>query len=83
MRRNYHNTTLLVILLLVGLVIGDVIGTALGKYLPFLAQGNSVGLSTTTLDLGVITLTLGFKINLNLAGVVGLIIAILLYQKMY
>lgn len=83
MRRNYHNTTLLVILLLVGLVIGDIIGDALGKYLPFLAQGNSVGLSTTTLDLGIIALTLGFKINLNLAGAIGLIIAILLYQKMY
>lgn len=82
MRRSYRNTTLLVILLLVGLVIGDVLGDALGKYIPFFAYGRDVGLSTTTLDLGIISITLGFQISLNLAGALGLITAILLYQKM-
>lgn len=82
MRRSYHNNTLLVILLLVGLVIGDILGGALGKYIPFFAYGRDIGLSTTTLDLGIISLTLGFQIKLNFAGALGLIIAILLYQKM-
>lgn len=82
MRRSYRNTTLLIILLLIGLVVGDIFGGLLGEHIPFFAYGRKLGLSTTTLDLGIMSLTLGFQINLNFAGALGLIFAILLYQKM-
>jgi hypothetical protein len=72
----------LVIILLVGLVLGGVLGEVMGKYIPILAYGKSIGLSTTKLDLGIASLTFGFNVNLNLAGAIGLIAAILLYQKM-
>lgn len=82
MKRNYRSTALLVTLLLVGLIIGGVLGQILGKYIPILAYGDSIGLSTTTIDLGFLTVTFGFDINMNLAGVLGLILAILIYQRM-
>ncbi|AYO30982.1 DUF4321 domain-containing protein [Biomaibacter acetigenes] len=82
MKRNYRSTALLVIILLVGLVIGGVLGQVLGKYVPLLAYGKSIGLSPTKLDMGIATMTFGFNINLNLAAAVGLIIGILLYQRM-
>ncbi len=82
MKRGYRSTALLVILLLVGLVIGGVLGQAFQKVLPILSFGKSIGLDTTTLDLGIILVTFGFTINLNLAGAIGLIIALILYQRM-
>jgi len=82
MKRNYRSTALLVIILLVGLVIGGVLGQVLGKYLPLLAYGKSIGLSPAKLDLGIATLTFGFNITLNLAAAIGLIIGIVLYQRM-
>lgn len=82
MRRNYRSSSILVILLIVGVIIGGVLGQALGKYAPILNEGRNIGLSTTQLNLGIITLTFGFNISLNLAGALGLIIAILLYQRM-
>lgn len=82
MKRNYRSTALLVIILLVGLVIGGVLGQVLGSYVPFLAYGKSIGLSPTKLDLGIATLTFGFNITLNLAAAIGLIIGIVLYERM-
>ncbi|HHW02030.1 MAG TPA: DUF4321 domain-containing protein [Thermoanaerobacterales bacterium] len=82
MKRNYRSTALLVIILLVGLVTGGVFGQALGKYLPILAYGKNIGLSATKLDMGFATFTFGFSINLNLAAVLGLILGIILYQRM-
>lgn len=81
MRRNYGNTAILVILLLVGLVIGGVIGQLLASFVPIINQGKTIGLSTTQLDLGIIDITFGINIHLSLAGALGLIIAILLYQR--
>ena len=69
-------------MLVVGLLIGGVIGQALGGIVPVINQGKSIGLSTTTLDLGIIDITFGFNVNITIAGALGLIIAIILYQKM-
>lgn len=41
-----------------------------------------MGLNPTKLDLGVFNFTFGFSMNLNIAGVVGIILALLLYQRM-
>ncbi|HHV19861.1 MAG TPA: DUF4321 domain-containing protein [Thermoanaerobacterales bacterium] len=82
MKRNYRSPVILVIILIVGLVIGGVLGQVLGSFAPIINQGRSIGLSTTKLDLGIINITFGFNVSLNLAAVLGLIIAILLYQRM-
>jgi hypothetical protein len=82
MKRNYRSTSLLVILLVVGLLFGDIVGQALGRYLPLLSYGRSIGLSTTKLDLGIASLTFGFDVDLNLAGAIGLITAIVLFRRM-
>ena len=82
MKRNYRSPVILVIILIVGLVIGGVLGQVLGSFAPIINQGRSIGLSTTKLDLGIINITFCFNVSLNLAAVLGLIIAILLYQRM-
>lgn len=82
MKRNYRSTALLVIILLVSLVVGGVIGQVLGKYMPLLAFGKTIGLSTTKLDMGIATITFGFNITLNLMAAIGLILGIILYQRM-
>jgi len=82
MKRNNRSPLLLVILLIVGLVIGGVLGQILGTFAPILNQGKSIGLSTTNLDLGIVYISFGFNVSLNLAGAIGLIIAILLYQRL-
>jgi len=81
MKRTHRSPIILVIILIVGLVIGGVIGQVLGSFAPILNQGKSIGLSTTNLDLGIINITFGFNVSLNLAAALGLIIAILLYQR--
>ena len=82
MKRTSRSTALLVTLLLVGLIIGGVIGQVLGKYVPILAYGESIGISTTTVDLGFLTITFDFNLHMNLAGVLGLILSILVFQRM-
>ena len=66
-----------VLILVLGVVVGSVLGEALGFALPegvvkkfFL---NSVGfeISPTKIDLKVLHFTLGFGLNINIIGVVG------------
>lgn len=78
------NSFILIIFILCGLVIGGLIGelTQGISWLNWLAYGQSFGLSNpVTLDLGVMQLTLGLMFKINIAGVVGIIIAIFLYRK--
>ncbi len=82
MRRNYHSPAILVIILIVGLLVGGALGQALGSFAPILNKGMNIGLAATKLDLGIISITFGLDISFNLAAALGLIIAILLYQRM-
>lgn len=82
MKRNRYNPWILIIVLLVGLLVGGALGQALNDTVPVLNKGIHVGLSTTNLNLGVISIVFGFDIALSLAAAVGLIIAIILYQQM-
>ncbi|MDI3480497.1 MAG: hypothetical protein PWQ97_152 [Tepidanaerobacteraceae bacterium] len=82
MRRSYRSTTLLIIILMVGMIIGGILGQITERYLPILAYGKNIGLSPATLDLGIATITFGFNITLNLAAAIGLIVGLILYQRM-
>lgn len=79
------NSWALVLLLLAGVVIGGFIGEYLGEtsYLSWLAYGKSFGLSTPlVLDLGVIVLQFGLTIKFTISGIIGIVIAAIVYKKM-
>ena len=68
-----------------GLVIGGFIGDVLGKvpFLWWLNYGKSIGLTNPFfLDLSFMTFTFGLTINLTIAGIIGMVIAIILYKKL-
>jgi hypothetical protein len=79
---------LLVILILgalIGSVVGEVIGTlAPGGYLEkVFSRGVNPGIAPpAVLDLKVITLTLGLTMKINLASLLGIALALLIYRKL-
>ena len=78
------NSFILIIFILCGLVIGGLIGelTQGVSWLSFLSYGQTFGISTpVTLDLGVLQLTLGLIFKINIAGILGIILAIFIYRK--
>jgi hypothetical protein len=76
------NSFFLILLLLTSSIIGSVLGKAFSDVLPILNYGESVGFGPATLDLNVFTLTFGFSANLTVAGIIGIIIAIIAYRKL-
>lgn len=68
-----------IVLVLIGFVIGRFIGTYFEG--TFLNYGQAFGLSEpVSLDLGFILLTFGLKIQINIASVIGVIIALIIYR---
>ena len=68
-----------VILVLIGFVIGRFIGTYFSG--SFLNYGQTFGLSNPfVLDLGFIVLTFGLQIQITIASVIGVAIALIVYR---
>ena len=68
-----------VVLVLIGFVIGRFIGTCFSG--SFLNYGQTFGLSSPiVLDLGFIVLTFGLQIQITIASVIGVVIALLVYR---
>lgn len=82
MARVPRNMLSLLLLLLIGSIFGSLIGQVLGPQVPWLNLGQSIGLKPTTLNLAVLTLTFGFTFKLNVAGIIGFLIALLFYSKL-
>lgn len=77
-----NNWTLLIILLC-GIVLGGFLGTLAAKvdFLSWLSYGNTFGLtSPVVLDLGILVITFGLTITINIASIIGLIIGIIVYR---
>lgn len=77
-----NNWTLLVILLC-GIVLGGFLGQLASNvsFLNWLSYGNTFGLtSPVVLDLGILVLTFGLTITINIASIIGLIIGIIVYR---
>lgn len=80
-----RNAGILLIMLVIGAIVGGWLGAALSRFYPQLSifqLTETVGLPPTTLDLYVVTLTLGFLLKINLFSILGLIAGYLVYRKM-
>lgn len=82
MRAKSNDRLVLLVLILVGAILGSLIGKALGGTFPVLKYGESIGVDPFVVDLGVVVITFGFKLALNLAGIIGIILAFLLYRRL-
>ena len=75
---------ILIIFILSGLVIGGLLGqlAASVDWLNWMAFGQQFGLTDpVTLDLSVMKITFGLTFNINIASIIGMTIAIIIYRK--
>ena len=78
------NFWILLIFLLSGLVIGGLLGELANRvdWLWWLSYGESFGLSTpVTLDLSVLKITFSCFFKINVASIIGMVLAIIWYRK--
>ena len=78
------NTWILIIFICAGLVIGGLIGklSAQVDWLSWLAFGQEFGLeSPFILDLSILSITFAFSIKINIASIIGIVLAIFIYKK--
>ncbi len=78
------STLVLIIFILCGIVIGGLLGelTTSINWLSWLSYGKQFGISSPfTLDLGVLQITLGLMIKINIASIIGIILSIFVYRK--
>jgi hypothetical protein len=81
--------TALLMILILGALIGSVIGEVIGALAPggylesVFAKGISPGITPpAVLDLRVVTLTVGATMRINLASVIGIALALLIYRRL-
>lgn len=80
--KNKHVWVLL-ILLLTGVVLGGFIGNVTEGIpaLSWLSFGESFGLNTPlVLDFGILVVTFGLSIRITMAGIIGVVLALLVYR---
>lgn len=89
-RMNAKNTGVLLIVVLAGVVLGGFLGY-LAKdvpYLTWLNYGQQFGIGSTgqdgvvKLNLGVMVISFGLSIKITIGGIIGIILAILIYRKL-
>lgn len=76
---------MLVLMILVGAVIGSLLWSLVTPYLPeVFAKSIIVGTTGAPLsvDLGVLSLTLGLTLHVNIGSMLGMIAAFIIYRKM-
>lgn len=88
MNRRPGSTAGLIALLIVGALVGALLGEVIrllfsgGIMEQVFSRGVSPGLSPTTLDLRVLSLTFGFTLRLNLASLLGIALALFVYRRL-
>jgi hypothetical protein len=77
------------LIVVAGLVVGSLLGELLGSLLPagwiqeLLTRGPTVGLAPpATLDLRLVSLTVGVALKVNVVGVLGILIAALALRRL-
>lgn len=79
------NRWTLLLILLSGIVLGGFIGYLCRdiSFLNWLNYGQTFGLSSpVVLDLGILILTFGLTITINIASILGIVIGIIIYKKL-
>jgi hypothetical protein len=83
------SVVVLLVIVILGALIGSVIGEVIGSLAPggyletVFSKGVSPGISPpAVLDLKVFTLTLGLTLRINLASLLGIALALLIYRKL-
>lgn len=83
--RNYKaakSPWILLVLLIIGGLVGSLLGEAFGTMLPILKQTFvPIGFSPTTVNLVVVTITFGIMIKLNVASIVGFLLALIIFFR--
>lgn len=77
------NNWALLLMILAGVVLGGFIGQLASKvsFLSWLNYGQTFGLSQPlVLDLGILVLTFALTIKITIAGILGIILAIIIYR---
>ena len=80
------STWMAILFIFAGLVIGGLLGEVAAKvdWLNWLSYGQTFGIQEPfVLDMNVLSLTFAFSIQINIASIIGLAIAIFLYKKLY
>ena len=78
------NFWILLIFLLSGIVLGGLLGELASRVpgLWWLSYGRTFGLGdTVALDLSILTIKFGFSVTINIASIIGIMIAIIWYRK--
>jgi hypothetical protein len=78
------NFWILLILLLSGIVVGGLLGELAKQvnYLWWLGYGQEFGIyEPLALDLGILKLTFGLVMRINIASILGMVVAIIVYRK--
>lgn len=75
------NTPLLLVFILVGVIAGGLIGDVFSKSLPVLSYGRSIGFDPFTVDLAILKWTMGLNVQLNVAGILGLVLAMFAFKR--
>lgn len=76
---------ILILFILCGIVIGGLLGelAASVSWLSWLSYGQEFGLATpVNLNLQVINITFGLMFKINIASIIGIVVAILMYRFM-
>lgn len=79
--RKGGNSVNLILIVVVSAIIGTILGKAFSGYFPILNYGDFIGFGPATLDLNIISVTFGFSANLTVAGIIGILIAIIVYMR--
>lgn len=78
------NIWILMVFILSGLVIGGLLGEIASRvdFLWWLSYGEGFGLTTPLeLDLNILKITFGLTFKINIASIIGMMIAIFVYRK--
>ena len=84
-KRGQNPWWILVVIVIAGAMLGSVLASAVGEstYLAWLGRSLTVGLSPpVVVDLHVLTLTLGLTLRLNLAVVLGILVAAFVFRRL-
>ncbi len=85
MRGQTRSVWVMVLFILAGVVLGGFIGSVFDGVpaLSWLSYGSTFGLSSPlVVDIGVLTLQFALTIRFTVAGIIGIIIALLVYRKL-